>query len=55
MTAVESLERHYRRWLRWYPGAFRREYEEEILGVLLAGAREGKRRPGMTECVVASD
>jgi hypothetical protein len=32
--------------LSWYPEAFRREYEDEILGVLLAGARDRQRRPG---------
>jgi hypothetical protein len=46
LTAADELELHYRRWLRWYPEAFRREYEDELLGVLLAGAREGQRRPG---------
>ncbi len=51
MTATEELERRYRRWLRWYPPAFRREYGAEILGVLLAGAREGQRRPATAECV----
>jgi hypothetical protein len=51
VTASEELERRYRRWLRWYPPSFRCEYEEEILGVLLAGARDGQRRPGLVECV----
>jgi hypothetical protein len=50
-AAAADLERGYRRWLRWYPGSFRREHEEEILGVLLAGAREGQRRPDVAECL----
>jgi hypothetical protein len=51
MTGSADLERAYRRWLRWYPKAFRREYEAEVLGVLMAGAREGQRRPGPVECL----
>ena len=51
MTADEELERRYRRWLRWYPTAFRREHEEEILGVLMAGARAGQHGPGPMECL----
>ncbi len=51
MTADEELERGYRLWLRWYPAAFRREHEEEILGVLMAGSGDGRRRPGLMECL----
>jgi hypothetical protein len=51
MTGGAGLERGYRRWLRWYPTSFRRENEEEILGVLMAGAREGQRHPGLMECL----
>src|SRR5205814_2856104 len=32
-----------------YPRAFRREHEAEILSVLMAGAGEGQRRPGLAE------
>lgn len=46
-----DLERDYRRWLRCYPGWFRREHEVEILGVLLAAARDGQRRPDLPECL----
>jgi hypothetical protein len=46
VTGSDRLERRYRRLLGWYPEAFRREYEDEILGVLLGGARDGQRRPG---------
>jgi hypothetical protein len=51
MSDTADLERGYRRWLRWYPRSFRREHEAEILAVLLAGAREGQRRPDPTECL----
>jgi hypothetical protein len=49
MTRAAGLERGYRRLLAWYPRAYRRENEQEILGVLMAGAREGQRRPGPAE------
>jgi hypothetical protein len=51
MTDAADLEGGYRRWLRWYPKTFRREHEAEILGVLMAGAREGQRRPEPMECL----
>jgi hypothetical protein len=51
MTDAPDLERGYRRLLRWYPKTFRREHEAEILSVLMAGAREGQRRPEVMECV----
>jgi hypothetical protein len=51
VTGTDDLERQYRRWLRWYPKSFRREYEDEILGVLLACAQAGQRRPGLLECL----
>jgi hypothetical protein len=51
MTDAAELERGYRRWLRWYPKTFRREHEAEILAVLMAGAREGQRRPEPVECL----
>lgn len=47
MSEQASLERWYRRLLACYPRAFRRENEEEILGVLLACAQEGQQRPGL--------
>jgi hypothetical protein len=46
-----ALERRYRRLLAWYPAALRREREEEMLAVLLAGARPGQRRPGLPESI----
>ncbi len=45
----ETLERRYRRLLRFYPKAFRREREEEILAVLMAGATESQTRPRLVE------
>jgi hypothetical protein len=44
-----TLERRYRRLLAWYPAAFRREREEEILAVLLASSPDGQRRPRLAE------
>lgn len=49
MSDSERLERGYRRLLAWYPRVYRREHEEEILAVLMAGARRGQRRPGVGE------
>jgi hypothetical protein len=43
------LERGYRRLLAFYPARYRRVHEEEILAVLMTGAPEGKRRPGLAE------
>jgi hypothetical protein len=44
-----GLERRYRRLLAWYPRAYRRENEEEILAVLLACAHDGQQRPGLAQ------
>ena len=49
MSDSTQLERRYRRLLAFYPNAFRREHEEEMLAVLLAGAAEGQRRPSLDE------
>lgn len=40
----DDLERRYRRLLAVYPWEHRRVYEDEMLAVLLAGARPGQRR-----------
>jgi hypothetical protein len=45
MTEMPALERRYRRLLAWYPAEHRRLNGEEMIGVLLAGARAGQRRP----------
>jgi hypothetical protein len=43
------LERRYRWLLRWYPRWFRDDIGDEVLGVLMAGARDGKRWPSAAE------
>ncbi len=49
MNDTTELERGYRRLVACYPRTFRRENEEEIVGVLLATAPDGQRRPGIAE------
>jgi hypothetical protein len=49
MNDDPDLERRYRRLLACYPAAFRREHEQEILSVLMAGAEEGQRWPRLAE------
>jgi hypothetical protein len=49
MTGQTELERRYRRLLSCYPRTFLREHEEELVSVLMAGACEGQRRPGLAE------
>jgi hypothetical protein len=44
-----ALERRYRRLLAWFPVEHRREYGEEMIGVLLASAPEGRRRPRLAD------
>jgi hypothetical protein len=46
---TRRLERRYRQLLRAYPVAWRQTREEEILGVLMDGARPGRRRPTIGE------
>ena len=45
MSESADLERRYRRLLAWYPHAFRRDHEQEILAVLMAGADDAQQRP----------
>jgi hypothetical protein len=47
--AADILERRYRRLLTWYPAEYRAANAEEMLGVALAAARPGQRRPGAAE------
>jgi hypothetical protein len=47
MTA--ALEQRYRRLLTCYPAEHRSIYAEEMIGVLLAGAPDGQRRPGVAD------
>jgi hypothetical protein len=49
MTGATDLERRYRRLLKFFPARYRREHEQEILSVLMAGAREGQQRPGLAD------
>jgi hypothetical protein len=49
MTAAGGLEAGYRWLLRWYPPSYRGRHGDEILGVLMAAARPGQRRPGARE------
>ncbi len=49
MTDAADLERRYRRLLKCFPARYRREHEEEIVSVLMAGAKEGQRRPGLAD------
>ena len=49
MSDSPDLERRYRQLLACYPRAFRREHEQEIVAVLMAGADEDQQRPGLGE------
>lgn len=49
MSAAAELECRYRRVLRFFPGPYRRDREEEVLGVLLSAASPGQRRPSVGE------
>jgi hypothetical protein len=46
-----ELERRYRRLLRWYPRAFRRDVGAELLTTLLDAAEPGQRRPSRRAAV----
>jgi hypothetical protein len=47
VTRAGELERRYRRLLAWYPAEHRHRFGEEMIGVLLAAAPDGARRPGL--------
>jgi hypothetical protein len=51
MMSTSRLERRYRRLLAFYPKAFRRDHEQELLAVLMAAAAEGQTRPRLAESV----
>ena len=51
MTTAHGLEGAYRWLMRWYPSSYRERHGEEILGVLMAAAQPGQRRPGARESV----
>lgn len=44
-----GIELRYRRLLRWYPAGHRAVHEEEMLGVLMAGAGPGQSRPSVAQ------
>jgi hypothetical protein len=46
MSGAAVLEGRYRRLLRMYPAEHRRKHQDEMLGVLMTGARAGQHRPG---------
>jgi hypothetical protein len=49
MNDDSDLEHRYRRLLACYPAAFRREHEQEIVTVLMAGAEKRQRWPRLAE------
>ena len=49
MTAHRELETRYRRLMALYPWWHRREYEDELVGVLLADAAPDRRRPSLRD------
>jgi hypothetical protein len=49
MNNSAELERGYRRVLACYPKSFRRENEDEVLGVLMDTAEEGQQRVRLAE------
>jgi hypothetical protein len=46
MSKGAVLQGRYRRLLRMYPAEHRRKHQDEMLGVLMTGARAGQQRPG---------
>jgi hypothetical protein len=44
-----TLEDRYRRMLAMYPAEHRRKHQDEMLGVLMTGARAGQHRPGLAD------
>jgi hypothetical protein len=48
-SAGDVLERRYRGLLAWYPAGYRAANAAEMLGVALAAAKPGQRRPGAAE------
>jgi len=49
MSEMRVLEARYRPLLACYPAAHRASYGEEMIGILLAGASSGQRRPGVAD------
>jgi hypothetical protein len=46
---LSTLEDRYRRLLAWYPAGHRSSHEQEMLDVLMDGARPGQSRPTLAE------
>ena len=46
-----QLERRYRRWVALYPQSFRADHEDEMIAVLMQGARPDQTRPRPAEAV----
>ncbi|SCE84269.1 hypothetical protein [Micromonospora chokoriensis] len=46
-----TLDQSYRWLMACYPRAYRRQYEDEMIGVLLDDARPGQRRPAMRDAL----
>jgi hypothetical protein len=51
MNGPLPLERRYRRLLIAFPAGHRREYGEEMVGVLLASTPQGRRRPKLADAL----
>jgi hypothetical protein len=51
MSDSAALERRYRRLIACYPAKHRGTYGEEMVGVLLASAAPGQRRPGLADTI----
>jgi hypothetical protein len=51
VSAAGPLEGRYRRLLAIYPAGHRRQHQDEMLGVLMTGARAGQRWPGLRDSV----
>jgi hypothetical protein len=49
MSGAAVLQRRYRHWLGLFPAAHRAVHGEEMLGVLMAGARTGQHRPRLAD------
>ncbi|MEU7819309.1 hypothetical protein [Catellatospora sp. NPDC049133] len=44
-----KLERRYEQLLALFPAGHRQEYEDEMIGVLMAGSKPQQRFPGLRE------
>ncbi len=51
MNDNTGLERRYRRLLAWYPAQHRSAHGDEMIGVLLASAQDGQRRPRRSDAL----